>query len=108
MFRAKENADLNFSSFHGVTIKTTPLELIRVFGQPHDEDIDGKVQMEWAFEALDNKNLTFSVYDWKTSFKIKPTDLVEFHIGSRSTATEDKQFKHWLEKQFLAKDLKEA
>ena len=43
--------------------RTTYATLIATLGPPHNHDIEGKVNVEWAFLCADGT--TFHVYDWK-------------------------------------------
>jgi hypothetical protein len=49
-------------------------QLKSAFGEPHDcrtecewESRDNKVRLEWAFVVNKNRNLVFTVYDYKSS-----------------------------------------
>lgn len=97
MYKLDHNADLVGTSFTEVVLKATPRKLLEVFGQPTDEDIDGKVQMEWTFSSSSGQ--IFSLYDWKEG-ELNPDMEVNFHIGS-TEKSEDKvtDFKRWLEGQ---------
>jgi hypothetical protein len=103
MFKLNKNADANFTSFHDVTLKSSPSKLIEVFGAPHFQDIDGKVNMEWKFESEDGE--VFTLYDWKEG-KLDALTPIEFHIGSRSEGyKEEMLFKDWLEKELDKEEL---
>jgi hypothetical protein len=60
--------------------RTTFACMVATLGQPHLEDIDGKVNVEWTFRCADGT--TFSVYDWKQS--AIPVGPYDWHIGGNS------------------------
>jgi hypothetical protein len=60
--------------------RTTYATLIATLGPPRNHDIDGKVNVEWAFRCADGT--TFHVYDWK--LPAVPTDDYHWHIGGNS------------------------
>ena len=70
--------------------KTTFACMVATLGQPHSYDIDGKVNVEWAFQCADGT--TFHVYDWKTS--AIPTTEYNWHIGGNSHQSLDAFTRH--------------
>lgn len=70
--------------------KTTFACMVATLGQPHLEDIDGKVNVEWTFRCADGT--TFHVYDWKTS--AIPTTEYNWHIGGNSHQSLDAFTRH--------------
>ena len=94
MFKVNNKADANGTSFHGATIRTTPENLIEVFGKPaYEGDKHDKVQMDWSFE--DAFGDVFTVYDWKQYMTLDPERHIVFHIGSR-TPNKEGEFVNWL------------
>lgn len=69
------------TSFHGVTIKATPNEMISILGEPDDVYGD-KTNMEWVRE-LDSADV-FTIYDWKNYLGIKDDQSINWHIGGRN------------------------
>ena len=97
MFKVNSVADANGTSFHGATIRTTPGELVEVFGKPSFEgDKHDKVQMDWSFENEEGE--VFTVYDWKQFVTLDPEMRIEFHIGSK-TPSKEGEFVNWLNDQ---------
>lgn len=69
------------TSFHGITIKATPNELVDILGKP--DYINGdKTNMEWVRE-LDSADV-FTIYDWKNYSGIGDNQMVSWHIGARN------------------------
>ncbi len=69
------------TSFHGDEITTTLNDLIKVFGQPHDTDIDGKVNYEWDLQLEDGT--IFTIYDWKEYRDFGDNEDIDWHIGGK-------------------------
>jgi hypothetical protein len=68
------------TSFHGHEVKATVTELVNVLGHVMFTNGD-KTQFEWNLE-IPEKDLLFTVYDWKNRFAIDPfKDKVNWHIG---------------------------
>jgi hypothetical protein len=74
----------NGTSFHGVTIKTSVNELIRVLGNPQNDSNTGKynVNFEWTCERENGDVVT--IYDWKEYRMIDINEEIEFHIGGKT------------------------
>jgi len=83
----KTTKSTNGTSFHGETISASVNDLIRILGEPTNEQNDGsdKVNFEWEME-LDNGEV-FTVYDWKEYRRISKTEIIEWHIGSLEPQT---------------------
>jgi hypothetical protein len=81
------NRSANGTSFHGITIKTTVNELIRVLGNPQEDSNTGedKVNFDWTCETRGGKVAT--IYDWKEYRMIDVNEEIEFHIGGRDKYT---------------------
>jgi hypothetical protein len=77
--RSNKNAD--GTSFHGVTIRTTAIQLKHKFGQPDGGEED-KVNWDWTLETEDGT--IFTVYDWKEGRHVTSDTLIDFHIGARN------------------------
>jgi len=76
------NSDrIDGTSFHDTTIKTTLAQLICALGKPDYDNNTGedKVNFEWDMET--DNGVYFTVYDWKEYRKIKPNEVIEWHIG---------------------------
>jgi hypothetical protein len=72
------------SSFHGVTIATTPAKLIKIaeeHGLEYEDYNDGhdKTNFNFTFELEDDTY--FTVYDWKEYRPLNRNEGVLFHIG---------------------------
>lgn len=74
------NRSVSGTSFHGHEVNATVMELLNVLGDDAFRNGD-KTQWEWNLE-IPEKDLLFTVYDWKTSFTIDPyKDKIHWHIG---------------------------
>jgi hypothetical protein len=76
------NRSVSGTSFHGHEVTATVMELLNVLGDATERNGD-KTQWEWILE-IPEKDLLFTVYDWKTSFTIDPMDKIHWHIGGFS------------------------
>ena len=72
------------TSFHGVTLTTTPQQLIDALGEPQYFSNDGsdKTNMDYSLETEDE--IAFTIYDWKEYRPLQMDELIEFHIGGFS------------------------
>jgi len=72
------------SSFHGTTINTTVNKLIKVIGEPDEENNSGedKTNFDWYNLTLAGHKVT--VYDWKEYRRISKDEIIEWHIGGES------------------------
>jgi len=76
------------------TIHASFEELKEKLGEPHDctkegdwESGDNKVRVEWAFLINGNKNLIFTIYDYKSRF---PLDQIkQWSLGGKSNEVKD-------------------
>ena len=75
------------TSFQNVTFEASINQLIKILGEPTEEDNTGedKVNFEWDMET-DEGNV-FTIYDWKEYRKISDIEVIEWHIGSFSKST---------------------
>ena len=79
------------SSFHGVTISTTPNKLMKLANKLsirfHDiNDGQDKVNYDFDFSTDDESgNTYFTVYDWKEYRVLDDNEVVSFHIGGADT-----------------------
>tara|TARA_B100001123_G_C15077591_1_gene934295 strand:- start:200 stop:544 length:345 start_codon:yes stop_codon:yes gene_type:complete len=74
-------------SYHGITVKASPNDLIGIFGEPNYVTNTGrdKVNFEWVLEFEDDKEKVFVyLYDWKYYRPLGMDELVEWHIGGES------------------------
>ena len=78
------NKSADGTSFHGVKIKTTVNELIRVLGEPQDDSNTGedKVNFDWVCERENGDIVT--IYDWKEYRMIDLDEEIEFHLGGKT------------------------
>ena len=70
--------------------ETNYATLLALLGDPHQRDIDGKVNVEWAFQCQDGT--TFHVYDWKEP--CVPTGRYHWHIGGNNPRALDAFHRH--------------
>jgi len=74
-----DDKDINGTRFSGFYISTTINNLMKVFGEAHEYDIDcGKIQYEWRMILTDGS--VFAIYDWKEDV-FHDDEVIEFHIG---------------------------
>ena len=91
------------SSFHNVTIYTTPnklIELCEIYDIEYSECNTGedKCNFDFAF-YVPSEDLYFTVYDWKEYEPLHLDTIYEFHIGTRDLLTSIKA-KEILEENF--------
>ncbi|MCF7819862.1 MAG: hypothetical protein K9M44_00120 [Candidatus Pacebacteria bacterium] len=72
------------------TIHSSFEELKEKLGDPHDctvsgdwESGDKKVRVEWAFVINNDKNLVFTIYDYKSRFPLE--QIKQWSLGGRSS-----------------------
>ena len=94
-FIANPDADINFTSFHGVTLELSYPTMVKLLGQPHYRDGD-KTQYEWFFTGEDGNSVT--VYDWKSYAEFPNV----WNVGGLSKEI-TQQFKNWVLKQHSAR-----
>ena len=72
------------TSFHGVTLTTTPQQLIDALGEPQYFSNDGsdKTNMDYSLETEDE--IAFTIYDWKEYRPLQMDEKIKFHIGGFS------------------------
>jgi len=89
MKKLKEPTDANYtaSSFHNVTIYTTPnklIELCEIYDIEYFENNTGEDKCNFDFEFyVPSEDLFFTVYDWKENEPLHLDTTYEFHIGTR-------------------------
>ena len=75
------------SSFHGVTITTSPLDLIELCELndiPYHENNTGEDKCNFDFEFyLTEEDVYFTVYDWKEYEPLRTEYEYTFHIGAK-------------------------
>jgi hypothetical protein len=78
------NKSATGTSFHDVTIQTTPQKLIDVLGEPQfgDNSEQDKTNFDWICETKDGK--VFTIYDWKYYRPLQMDEIIDFHIGGHS------------------------
>lgn len=81
------NQSLNGTSYHDVTIHTTPEQLKKLAHKLAAEFNDNncgedKSNYDFDFETEDGD--VFSVYDWKEYRVLSDLERVQFHIGAKT------------------------
>ena len=73
------------TSFHGTTIAASVNDLKKVLGTPKYSGNDGedKTNFEWSMET--DSGDVFTVYDWKEYRVLEEDEIVEWHIGGKSS-----------------------
>ena len=81
----KRSNNTGGTSFHGVTLTTTPQQLIDALGEPQYFSNDGsdKTNMDYSLETEDE--IAFTIYDWKEYRPLQMDETIEFHIGALSS-----------------------
>jgi len=85
----KHDADCSDSSWWGTTLLTSVEQLRIALGDPEtiSNDGDDKINYEWVkairIDTLD-KEIVFTVYDWKTYRPISEVEAIDWHIGGKS------------------------
>jgi hypothetical protein len=93
MKKLKEPTDVNYTptSFHNVTIDTTPSKLIKlceIYDIEYREYNTGEYKTNFDFEFyVPSEDLYFTVYDWKEYEPLRLDNTYEFHIGTRDLLT---------------------
>ena len=75
------------TSFHDVTVITTPAKLIAIaeaYGSDYDDFNDGVGKTNFDFVFRTDEGNTFTVYDWKEYRSLNLDENVEFHIGAKN------------------------
>ena len=80
----KRSNNTGGTSFHGVTLTTTPQQLIDVLGEPDFFGNDGsdKTNMDYSLET--ENGIPFTIYDWKEYRPLQMDEKIKFHIGGFS------------------------
>ena len=80
----KRSNNTGGTSFHGVTLTTTPQQLIDALGEPQYFSNDGsdKTNMDYSLETEDE--IAFTIYDWKEYRPLQMDEKIAFHIGGFS------------------------
>jgi len=81
------NKSTSGTSFHDVTIRETPANMIKFIGPAHCIGGD-KTNMEWEMETEDG--IVFTIYDWKNYGGLNRNMPVEWHIGGHSRSDTEK------------------
>lgn len=82
------------TSFHGSTFRGSYNDLVRILGvPPQQETNDGKdkTNFYWSCNLVNDnqKDIFFTVYDWKEYRRIKPDEIIKWHIGGFSEKETD-------------------
>lgn len=85
----KENywSSAEVTSFHHVTVLTTPAKLIAVaeaYGSDYDDINNGHGKSNFDFVFKTSTGETFTVYDWKEYRPLDLNELTEFYIGAKN------------------------
>ena len=83
----KGNYDCNESSFHGVTIDTSPQRLItlcELLECDYDVSNNGKDKSNFDFTFMTDDGICFTVYDWKEGSPLKMDRSYRFNLGGKS------------------------
>lgn len=76
------------SSFHGVTIEASPLDIIELCelnNIPYHENNTGEDKCNFDFEFyIPEEDIYFTVYDWKEYEPLRKELYYTFHIGSKN------------------------
>jgi hypothetical protein len=75
------------TSFHNITIKCTPQQLIDLLGAPQCLCNDGsdKTNFDWTCETASGK--VFTIYDWKYYRFLDLNESIRWNIGSYDSGT---------------------
>ena len=88
MFKPNPDADINETSFHGVTVRATLKQMTARFGEPFPGD-GYKTTHERIFEG---PGFNVAVYDYKYNGAVES----KWNVGSL-TAEQSRQFKAWFD-----------
>lgn len=83
--KISKDIDPSGTSFHGVTITSTPKKVESVMGSSVYSC--NKTNFNWY--GMTNDGQIFTVYDWKMG-EVSKNQTVEFHIGGFSKESEEK------------------
>lgn len=75
------------TSFHGVTLKATPQQLIDLFPHSVYEQNDGRDKTNFDFTLQTESGKVFTIYDWNYYRKLRMDEVVEWRVGASSEAT---------------------
>ena len=87
----KQPTSVNYTgtSYHNVDIRTTPNDLIELCEEldiEHHSNNTGEDKVNFDFEFyVPEKDLYFTVYDWKEYQPLNLHNSYEFHIGAKDT-----------------------
>lgn len=74
------------TSFSGLYLNCSYTELVRVFGEPTEQDAsaDGKVNCEWVFSSKE-KTVVVTIYDYKEEEDPRDQSLTDiyWHVGGK-------------------------
>jgi phosphomevalonate kinase len=108
MKKLKEPTDGNYTttSFHNVTIYTTPNKLIELCGLydiEYHECNTGEDKCNFDFEFyIPEKDVYFTVYDWKEYETLREDRCYTFHIGAKD------KYSSLIGKEYLVNELKKV
>lgn len=72
------------TSFHDITITTTPQKLIDALGEPQFGDNSGQDKTNFDFVCETEDGDVFTIYDWKEYRPLKMDEIIDFHIGGKT------------------------
>ena len=72
------------TSFQNVTFEASINQLIKILGEPTEEDNTGEDKVNFEWELQTSNGDVFTVYDWKEYRWIDKDEKIEFHLGGRN------------------------
>ena len=75
------------TSFHGVTLKATPQQLIDLFPHSVYEQNDGRDKTNFDFTLQTESGKVFKIYDWKEYRPLRMDEVVIWHVGAHNEET---------------------
>jgi len=77
----KQTEHFESTSYHGVSIWTTPQQLIDKLGEPKFFNNDGSGKTNMDYSCITNEDIFFTIYDWKEYTPLQMDVEYNFHIG---------------------------
>lgn len=71
------------TSFHGITITTTPQKLIDLFPNTYYEGNSGQNKTNFDFTLENEEGKVFTIYDWKEYRPLEMDEMIIWHIGGK-------------------------
>ena len=70
------------TSFQNVTFEASINQLIKILGEPTEEDNTGEDKVNFEWELQTSNGDVFTVYDWEEYRVLEMNEKIEWHIGS--------------------------